>query len=127
MAVSVTNTKITAFNTVTATVGNAATSSVIDATEVFTITPTRPDYKGLLQIETAAGQGNITYSIAAGALWAGSAAITGTVVAGTHALIQLEGAKVKSSTGTIVITFTPAAGKRLLTDHALNVEFYESL
>lgn len=127
MAVTVTNSKILSMNTKANATNNAATSSVIDATEVFTITPTRPDYKGLIRMTSVAGQGDITFSIAAGAFWAGSSAITGTLVAGTPLILELEGAKVKSSTGTIAITFTPASGKRLLTDHALGLEYYETL
>lgn len=122
MAVSATNSTMVE-NTITTITANAATSSVIDATEVFTITQTKSDQRVVITINNVAtNQGTITYSIAAGAYWAGSAALTGSVAQGVSRGIVLEGAKYKSATGTVVITFTPASGKRLLTDHALTVQ-----
>ena len=52
MAVAVTNSEITEFNTITTLTDNPATSSVIDATEVFTITPTKDDGKVLIEIDS---------------------------------------------------------------------------
>lgn len=109
-------------NTITTITENAATSSVIDATEVFTITPTKSDQRVVLIIENGPTHGTITYSIAAGAYWAGSAALTGSVAQATERGIVLEGARYKSATGTIAITFTPASGKRLFTDHLMSVK-----
>jgi hypothetical protein len=122
MAVAAVNSQMVE-NTITTITGNAATSSTIDQTEVFTITQTKADQRVIITINNvAADQGTITYSIAAGAFWASSAALTGSVAQGLSRGIVLEGAKYKSATGTIVITFTPASGKRLLTDHALKVQ-----
>lgn len=122
MAVSTTNSQMVE-NTITTITANAATSSVIDATEAFTITPTKADYKTLITINNvAAAQGTITYSIAAGGYWASLNALTGSVAQGLSRGIVLEGAKYKGATGTIVITFTPASGKRLLTDHTMTVQ-----
>jgi hypothetical protein len=121
MAVAVTNTNMV-LNTITTVTRNAATSSTIDQTEVFTITPSKSDEKVLIYIENVAtDQGTVTYSIAAGGYWAAGAALTGSVAQGVGRAIVLEGAKYKAQAGTIAITFTPAAGKRLLTDHALRV------
>ncbi|OUS72983.1 hypothetical protein B1748_23530 [Paenibacillus sp. MY03] len=121
MAVAVQNTTMV-LNTITTVTRNAATSSTIDQTEVFTITPTKSDEKVLIYIENvAADQGTVTYSIAAGGYWAAGAALTGSVAQGVGRAIVLEGAKYKAQAGTIAITFTPATGKRLLTDHALRV------
>lgn len=122
MAVTCTNTNPTE-NTITTVTRNAATSSVIDATEVFTITPTKADSKVLIYIENiATDQGTLTYSIAAGGFWAAGSALTGSVAQGVGRGIVLEGGKYKSAAGSIAITFTPASGKRLLTDHLLQVE-----
>ena len=121
MAVAVQNATMV-LNTITTVTRNAATSSTIDQTEVFTITPTKSDEKVLIYIENvAADQGTVTYSIAAGGYWAAGAALTGSVAQGVGRAIVLEGAKYKAQAGTIAITFTPATGKRLLTDHALRV------
>ncbi|MFD0673928.1 hypothetical protein [Cohnella sp. GCM10027633] len=125
MAVSCTNTNPTE-NTITTATRNAATSSTIDQTEVFTITPTKADNKVLIYIENvAADQGTLTYSIAAGGFWAAGAALTGSVAQGVGRCIVLEGGKYKAAAGTIAITFTPASGKRLLTDHALRVTVFQ--
>jgi hypothetical protein len=122
MAVTCINSSI-ATNMITTVTRNAATSSVIDATEVFTITPSKADYKVVIYIENvAAGQGTVTYSIAAGGYWAAGSALTGSVAQGVGRAIVLEGAKYKSVAGSIAITFTPASGKRLATDHLLQVE-----
>ena len=127
MAVTVTNTKILKPNTGYAVTVNAATSTTIDEAEVFTITPTKGDGQVVITINNAAtDQGSITYSIAAGALWAGSAAKTGTIEQGTKDAIMVEFGKYLSSTGTIPITLTPASGKRLLTDHTASVEVLET-
>lgn len=121
MAVAVTNSNITAYNTITTITDNPATSSTIDQTEVFTITPTKPDGRVLIEIENGPTHGTITYSIAAGGFWAASSALTGSVAQDTKRGIVLESAKYKSQGGTIVITFTPASGKRLATDHAMKM------
>lgn len=125
MAVACTNSDLT-LNTIATVTRNAATSSTIDQTEVFTIIPARADEKVLIYIENVAiDQGTITYSIAAGGFWAAGSALTGSVAQGLGRAIVLEGGKYKAQAGTIVITFTPASGKRLLTDHLLRVEVIE--
>lgn len=122
MAVSATNSQM-AENTITTVTANAATSSVIDATEVFTITPTKSDQRVVIIINNVAtNQGTITYSIAAGGYWAAGSALTGSVAQGLSRGIVLEGAKYKAAAGTIAITFTPASGKRLLTDHTMTLQ-----
>lgn len=125
MAVTVTNSTITAFNTEVAKTANAATSTTIDETEVFTITPTAPDYKVVVEIVNGAGHGALAWSIAAGDYWAATDALTGSAADGAPEVIVLEGAKYKAQAGTIAITLTPASGKRLLTDHAAQVNVIE--
>jgi hypothetical protein len=132
MAVTVTNSTITAFNTVTSTTRNVATSTTDAEAEVFTITPTVPDGKLLIVLDLdnlvaadAAGA-DATFSIAAGDFWAG-AAVTGTVTKSTKKAIQVETAKVLQNDGTILLTLTPAAADSLATNHAAAVEVYELL
>jgi len=124
MAVSAVNTQLVT-NTITTITDNAATSSVVDATEVFTITPTKADQRVAIIIENGPTHGTISYSIAAGGYWAAGSALTGTVSQATSRAIVLEGAKYKAAAGTIAITFTPASGKRLFTDHALVVQIIQ--
>lgn len=125
MAVAVTNSTILLYDTEYTVTANAATSTTIDEVEVFTITPTAADHDVVIKIDVADTHGAVAYSVAAGALWAGSAALAGSVAQATSECIVLTGGKYRSATGTYVITFTPASGKRLLTDHALNVEVIE--
>lgn len=118
MAVSVTNTSITDFNSLTEVTANAATAPAANGTEVFTFTPDRVDHRYLIIINNVAtDQGSVTYSIAAGGFPQGKAQ-TGTVEQGKKKAIIVDAVS-KSATGTIVVTFTPATGKILLTNHAL--------
>ena len=119
MAVSITNTKLTALNADQTLTQNAATSSVIDATEVFTITPTGKPNKTLIGFVNGAGHGAYTYSIAAGAgVFKAPAAKTGSIAAGATEVIEIDLGRYQSASATVVVTLTPASGKRLLTDHA---------
>ena len=122
MAVTVTNTLLTAMNAEQTLTFNAATSSVIDATEVFTITPTGKQNKTTIGFVNGTGHGALTYSIAVGTkVFKAAAAKTGSIAAGATEIIQLDMGRYTSSTGTIVITLTPASGKRLATDHAASM------
>lgn len=132
MAVTVTNSTITAFNTVTATTRNLATADTDALAEVFTITPTAPDGKVIIVLDfdnlvaTAAADADATFSIAAGDFWAG-AAVTGTITKSTKKIIQVETAKVLQNDGTILLTLTPGANDKLLSNHAAAVEVFELL
>lgn len=118
MAVTVTNSLIAALNADQTLTPNAATSSVIDATEVFTITPTGKPNKTSIGFVNGAGHGAYTYSIAKGGrVFQAGAAKTGSIAAGATEVIQLDIGRYASTTGTIVVTLTPASGKRLATDH----------
>lgn len=118
MAVAITNTLISALNADQTLTQNAATSSVIDTAEAFTYTPTGKDNKVLIGFVNGAGHGAVAYSIAGGAGVFGTAAKTGSIAAGATEVIQIETGRYMSASGTVVITLTPASGKRLLTDHA---------
>ena len=117
----ITNTRIAALNTDQLLTLNAATSSVIDATELFTYTPTGKDNKILIGFVNGAGHGAITYSIAGGTRVFGVAAKTGSIAAGVTEVIQIETGRYASAANTVAITLTPASGKRLLTDHAASM------
>lgn len=98
----------------------AATADTADLAEVFTFTPATFDNRYLIMIyNVSAVNGTVTYSIAAGDAWAAVAALTGSVAQGIQSAIVLEGGKYLSEDGTIVVTITPAGGKKLKTDHTL--------
>ena len=119
MAVAVTNETLV-LNIENPITQSAATETSVDVVEVFTFTPAVKDNDYLLVIYNVSGtDGTVTYSIAAGDAWAADAALTGSVTQGVQSGIVLEGGKYLSEDGTIVVTITPAAGKILLTDHAL--------
>ena len=112
MAVTVTNNVIAALNTNQAVTVNAATSTVVGGSEVFTLTPTKSGGKLALFFEEAstAATGKCSYSIAAGDLWAGKA-ITGTfgstAAAGSLDALEVDTARVLQDDGTIAITVSP--------------------
>ena len=132
MSVAVTNSPIIAFNTVAAGTENLATSVTDALAEVFTITPTAPGGKCLIEFDlsnklaTAAAAADATFSIAAGDFWDG-VAVTGTIVKATKKVIQVETANVLQNDGTILVTLTPGAADALKTNHAANVVCYELL
>ena len=117
MAVSVTNTTIAALNTDQTLTANVATADSADATEVFTITPTKKGSKLLIVFQNANSHGAYTYSIAAGAAWASTSAITGSIAQNAKEALQVDTAKVMSASGTILVTLTPASGKKLASEH----------
>jgi hypothetical protein len=126
MAVAVTNSTIAALNTVTAETSNAATADTDALAEVFTITPTKKGTKFVIVIggTGSAADGDITFSMAAGVFW-DSAAITGTVTKNTEKVIEIDTARVLSASGTILLTVTPAATDKLVTDHHAYVKVFE--
>ncbi len=128
MAVTVTESVFTALDTITTVTSNAATADVDNTAEVFTIGPSKAGNKMVIIIggTGAAADGNITFSIAAGDLWQGKA-VTGTVTKNTEKMIQVDSAKVMQDNGTILLTLTPAATDKLLTDHAAYVKVIELL
>lgn len=123
MAVAVTNSTVSLNSAVNKTF-NAATADTADLAEVFTITPTKADYKTVIEISNVTGI--LAYSIAAGDLWAGKA-VTGTVAANKTVIIEVEGGKVMQNDGTILLTLTPASGTKLLTNHAASVQVIQTL
>ena len=117
MAVAITNTLISALNAEQTLTFNAATADTNDLAEAFTYTPTGKDSKILIGFKNTTGV--LAYSIAKGAgVFQAPSAKTGTVAATSTEVMQIETGKYLSSSGTIVITLTPASGTKLLTNHA---------
>ena len=103
---------------------NAATTDVADEAQKFVFTPNKQDGKSLIRITVGPTNGAVAFSIAAGEFWMGIDAKAGSVAQATSEVIQFESAKYMMEDGTIEVTFTPASGKKLLTDHLLSVEAY---
>lgn len=122
--VTVTNTSMTALNIGYPVTANAATEDTIDAAQKFVLTPNKRDDKTLVRITVGPTNGAVAFSIAAGDFWMGTVAQTGSVAQATSEVIEIESAKYMKDDGTIEVTFTPAEGKKLKTDHALAVEVY---
>ena len=122
----VTNTTLTAFDTKSAITKTLATVDTDGDEEVFAITPTEPTARLAIIIGSASNtpDGNISYSFAAGGMWAGRT-VTGTVTKNTEAVIQVETAHVLGTDGTIRLTLDPAATDKLKTDHAAYVKVIE--
>lgn len=125
--VSITNTKIAALNTDQALTFNPADEAVNDTAQTFVYTPTGKDHKSVIGIKVADSHGTVSWSIAAGAGVFGTAAKTGTTAQNTTDVIQIETGRYMQANGTITIAFTPASGKDLTNDHALNVFVVELL
>jgi hypothetical protein len=119
--VAITNSKIAALNTDQALTFSAATETVANTAQKFVYTPTGKDHKIVFGIQAAATHGTVTWSIAGGVGVFGCVAKTGSTAQATTDIIQIETGRYMLANGTIEITFTPATGKILLTDHALNV------
>ena len=127
MSVSVTNSKILLPNTAIELVVNAATADVADTAEVFTITLDRADHKAVMTVVNASADTALAVSVAAGDLWAATTALTFSVPAAKEYVVELEGGKDAQDNGTILVTLTPGSGKKLLTDHAAEVKYIETI
>jgi len=119
--IAITNTKIDNLNADKVLTFNSATNSVVNSTDKFIYTPTGKDNKVVIGVQVADTHGTVTYSIGGGVGAFGTAAKTGSIAQNTTDTIQIETGRYMKANGTIEITFTPANGKRLATDHALRV------
>lgn len=125
MAVAVTNLTLVR-DTLKDRVLDAATSSVIDAVEVFTITPTKGQDKMIIEIEVADTHGPVAASLGAGVqYWPSGALAWSCPQAKTTIMHVSDIGRFMTTASTILLTLTPASGKRLLTDHAAKVGVIE--
>lgn len=127
MAVAVTNTKIVKLQTEVVETANAATADVADLAEVFTVTPSTEGSKTMFRITVGPTNGAVAFSVAAGGQWGAATAYTGSVAQATSEVFVLDTARYMSAAQTLLITLTPASGKKLLTDHAASMAVYDVL
>ena len=116
----VTSASIVLYETPVAMAAAAATSSVVNTAEDFEVTFGTADSRVILVATVANTHGSVTLTAPAGAFWFGKATSIAIAQNATRVLV-LEGAKGKLATDKIVITATPATGKRLATDHAFTL------
>jgi DNA primase len=125
MAVSCNNVTLEV-NTVKVLAADAATSTEASAPEAFTITPTKAGRKILILVTVADAHGTVVCSLGAGSEFWASDAQTFNAVQNKTSAFQIEDvARFLTSSDTIVLTLTPANGKRLATDHAATVQVIE--
>jgi hypothetical protein len=124
MAITLASSRITAIDTVTPITVATSVEDQANKAEVCTITPT-PVSSGKTAIIFYNKHASLSYTatIAAGnAYWAGkkdlALTITGTAdSASGFTQVEIDLAKYLNTSGKVVITLTPASGKKLLTDH----------
>jgi len=129
--VTVTNTKLTAFNAFKVLAAHAATETTDATAQKFVFTPTGKDNHTLIIVSTTADDAAaeiLTVAVEGGdgAMGLGGLATTVPGVAGLYAF-QIETGRYLQSNGTIEITFTPGAGKDLKNDFALTAYVCEML
>jgi len=124
MAVASTNT-ILVRDTVSVLAGDAATSDAANLIEVFTITPTKGMDKMIISIAVADSNGAVACSLGAGDYWAKGALTWSCAQNKTSHMAVSDIARFMTDEGTILLTLTPASGKKLLTDHTAVVEVIE--
>ena len=121
MAVSCNNVTLEV-NTVKVLAADAATESNAKKAEAFTITPTKAGRKILILV-TLPNAGDLLLFRAGSEFWASDAQ---TNAVQKDSAFQIEDvARFLTSSDTIVLTLTPADGKRLATDHAATVQVIE--
>ena len=121
---AITNSKVT-LNT-TRVLTYVAADQTTDATaQKFVYTPTGKDNKICFVIYSGAASA-LTATLTAGAGVFGAAAKANTIpaTAGTY-ILQIETGKYMLANGTVELSILPAAGKDLVTDHALTVGVIE--
>lgn len=118
---AITNSRVVTLNTKQALTMVAADADTANLVQKFIYTPTGKDNKVVIGIQVGPTNGAVAHSIAAGVGPMGGPAKTGSTAQATTGIVQIETGRYRTATGTIEITFTPASGQRLTTDHLLKV------
>jgi len=129
MAVTVTNVTLVR-DTANIGAGDAATADTADLAEVFTITPTKGMDKMIIEIAVANTNGTVACSMAAGDNFWAKKAKTWNCVQNKTTIFHISDiarfmTKVTGAAGKMLLTLTPASGKKLLTDHTAVVKVVE--
>jgi len=113
-------------DTVDTIVPDAATANTNDLAEVFTITPAKGQDKMAIQVSVANSHGTVAASLGAGTQYWASKALTWDCVQNVVSIMHISDlARFMTTASTILLTLTPAAGKKLLSEHAATVAVIE--
>lgn len=133
-AVAVTE-MVLARDTAKARVLDAATADTNDLAEVFTIVPTKGFDKMIIEIEVANTHGTVVASLGAGSQYWASKAFTwncpqnATTIMHVSDIARFKKIQTFHATtpvdGEILLTLTPAGGKKLTSEHAAKVGVIE--
>lgn len=125
--VTVTNTKLTAFNDFKVLTANAATETTDATAQKFVFTPTGKDNHAVILVSAASADG-VSVTVGAGTGVFALGALTDAIgtAAGLYAM-QIETGRYMNDDGQIEISFTPPASKDLVNDLALKVYVCEML
>jgi|GEM_PF-3553183 len=127
-ATAITNTLIEKYNTATEfKAATAATVDTADGTEEFTYTPTGKANKVVFGIAVAAAKGAVKVKFAKSPGVFGGSDLEITAAEGKTTVIQVEQGRFVQADGTFKITMTPAAGKKLKTDHTATIYAIETM
>ena len=122
---AITNTAV-ALNTVVAIPATvAATEDGAGTAQNMVITPTKADAQLVIRAKVADTNGAVALTVTKGDHWAATADLALSCAQATDNVFILEGGKYTQSDGTIVITATPASGKKLKTDHAFVMSAFQ--
>jgi len=125
MAVACTNMTLVR-NTVDTLVADAATANTNNTAEVFTITPTKGVDKMIILVAVANTHGTVACSLGAGAGYWPSKAQTFNAVQNVTSIFHVcDIARFLTTSGTVLLTLTPATDKKLQSEHAATVAVIE--
>ncbi len=110
----------------------AFTNTTADALETLTFIPTKNGKKLILIINEVSGNaGSLSVTVSAGNYWAAKAMGAVAVAQGTSKAFCFTPARYMTSTGVdateskIVVTITPATGKKVWTDHDATYQHFQ--
>lgn len=113
-------------DTVDTVEADAATADTNDLAEVFTITPAKGQDKMAIEIAVANSHGTVVATLAAGVQYWASKALSWNCVQNKTSIMHISDlARFMTTASTILLTLTPASGKKLLTDHTATVAVIE--
>lgn len=122
---ALTNTLIATLNTFQTVTKMVADADTANLAQNFIYTPTGKDNKISIFLSVANTHGAVATSIAGGVGAFGVAAKTDSVAQNTTEVIQIETGRYMQANGTIVITLTPANGKKLASEHVATLYVVE--
>lgn len=114
------------FNTAVTSTGTLCVADTADLAEIFDIKLTKPSNKVAIIINNTAAAGTVTFSLAASTVFfAGTVALTSSVLQSTSKVIEVDTAKYLNDSGVLTLTVTPASGAKLKTGNIVTIQVIE--